>query len=63
MNCDLCNREQKTRIELVWRLRDYYGISGVLCGRCYDRVRHDAYGRVYHPVMYRKALKQLGAAK
>ena len=58
MNCDLCNREQKGG---VWALRGYYGLTGRLCGRCYGRVSHDAYGRPKHPAMYRNALQSLGA--
>ena len=63
MKCDLCGKDQKGHIEHAWRLRDYYGISGLLCGRCYERVRHDAYGRPYRPVMYCKALEKLESAK
>lgn len=32
-----------------WHLNNYFGISGVFCGSCYEKVSHDSYGKPNHP--------------
>lgn len=53
--CDLCNR----RRNIKWYLQKYFGITGKLCGQCYETVSHSSTGLARHPKRYRKALVKL----
>jgi hypothetical protein len=33
-------------------LRNYFGISGYFCPKCYDKVSHDSYNKPNHPGEY-----------
>jgi len=35
-----------------WGLRNYFGISGYFCPKCYDKVSHDSYNKPNHPGEY-----------
>ena len=52
--CRGCGSEmtrEKTVKESIqwWNLNNYFGISGVFCGDCYEKVSHDSYGNPNHP--------------
>lgn len=68
--CTCCKRERKYREGQNagyyglkepgwWTLSGYFGLSGFFCPTCYDKVRHDAYGKPVHPRSYRRILKEL----
>lgn len=52
--CDLCRRPRRIR----WHLSCYHGISGSICGPCYERISHDPSGTPRHPRRYAAALKR-----
>ena len=62
MNCDLCNSPSRLSSDgrtQMWRLNNYYGISGRFCNKCYDKVSHNSYGIPNHPISYKNILKKL----
>lgn len=60
-DCELCGKKQLSTRSLRWFLRDYFGVTAMVCGQCYDKVAHDSYGRPNRPTAYRNALKKLAA--
>lgn len=62
MNCDACCKEIETSAVTpggAWYLRNYHGISGTFCPKCYSDVSHDSYGRPNHPRKFEKIRKML----
>jgi len=48
--CRGCGTEKKsTQWGQWWHLQDYYGFRGSFCGKCYDKIAHDAYGQPTNP--------------
>ena len=45
-NCHVANRAPK------WYLRNYFGITGNYCGKCYALVEHDSYKKPKNPGAY-----------
>lgn len=53
--CTNCGKEkvvEKGQHDGWWNLSNYYGIRGHFCGKCYDKVSHDSYGRPEQPGEY-----------
>lgn len=56
-----CTNCEHTAKEAGWFLKDYYGITGYFCRRCYNLVSHDSFKQPEHPAEYLMILlKQTG---
>jgi len=60
MKCTYCEKEKNAYKHQWWHLCKYYGLNGLFCNTCYNKVAHDSEGKPRHPVSYRNALKKLG---
>lgn len=56
--CCTCGKEHKGTKSQWWHLSGYYGLSGLVCNRCFKKVKHRN-GMPNHPVAYRNILKKL----
>ena len=57
MTCAYCKTEQKAG--QWWHCRNYFGISGTFCPKCYDMISHDSYGKPNRPDAYEKVKEAL----
>lgn len=48
----VCCKETEDALGAFWTLKNYFGLSGVYCAKCYTKVSHDGYGRPKHPEEY-----------
>jgi len=58
MTCKVCEKN-KTGREQWWHLTGYFGITGTLCGKCYDKVSHDGCGKPNHQKAYERVKQAL----
>ena len=57
--CKIClNNLEKSRVQW-WSLQEYFGITGIVCEKCYAKVAHDCYGVPKHQVQYDKIIREL----
>jgi hypothetical protein len=56
--CSACGKEHSGTKTQWWFLNNYYGVTGFVCGRCFDKVAHRD-GKPDHPVAYRNMVKKL----
>jgi hypothetical protein len=57
--CDNCKKVYKDRTGF-WGLSNYHGVSGNFCGKCYDKVSHNSYGKPEQPGEYLAILLKQG---
>jgi hypothetical protein len=60
--CQFCNKERAGSKMLCWYLTGYHGLTGFMCGDCFDKVKHDGNGKPIHPVAYRNIMKRINRA-
>ena len=58
-SCNFCEVESGANKQF-WSLRDYYGVSGYFCGKCYDKISHNSYGQPNYPAEYTAFLLKFG---
>lgn len=59
--CECCLKD--TIVIRTWFLRDYYGLDGRFCRKCFEKVKHDSNGKPEHPKQYRKIIDIFEARK
>ena len=58
--CNCCQKIWTKRHKTQWwELNSYFGLSGLYCGQCYEKVQHDAFGIPRHPISYWNILKRM----
>lgn len=58
-SCNFCEAKSAPDKQF-WALRDYFGVSGYFCGKCYDLVSHNSYGQPNNPAEYTAFLLKFG---
>lgn len=59
--CSNCNIDQDKEAHKTqwWHCRDYFGISGIFCGKCYSLIAHDCYKNPINLAGYNTVLKKV----
>lgn len=53
ITCACCGKEHTDQDKPGWwHLRNYFGLYGSFCGRCFDKVSHNSYRVPNHPRQY-----------
>ena len=57
-SCVVCRKKREGVLPQWWNLTNYYGVKGVFCPACFEKVRHKD-GKPVHPIAYRNALRKM----
>ena len=56
--CTMCRKERRGVLPQWWSLTNYYGVKGIFCYKCFEKVRHKN-GKPVHPIAFRNALRKM----
>ena len=56
--CTVCRKKREGVLPQWWSLVEYYGVKGVFCPACFEKVRHKD-GKPVHPIAFRNALRKM----
>ena len=56
--CTVCRKKREGVLPQWWSLVNYYGVNGIYCPVCFEKVRHKD-GKPVHPIAYRNALRKM----
>ena len=57
-SCVVCHKKRDGVLPQWWNLNNYYGLNGIHCDVCFEKVCHKD-GKPVHPVKYKNALRKL----
>ena len=57
-SCVVCSKKRDGVLPQWWSLVNYYGVKGVFCPACFEKVRHKD-GKPVHPIAFRNALRKM----
>jgi hypothetical protein len=60
VTCVNCGDSRPMGDSGFWSLNKYYGLSGMYCRTCYNKVSHDSYGKPENPEEYLMILLKQG---
>ena len=56
--CTVCSKKRNGVLPQWWSLVEYYGMKGIYCPVCFEKVRHKD-GKPVHPIAYRNLLRKM----
>ena len=56
--CTVCQKKREGVLPQWWSLVEYYGMTGIFCYTCFEKVRHTN-ARPLHPIAYRNLLRKM----
>ena len=57
-SCVVCRKKHDVLLPQWWSLTNYYGVKGIFCYKCFEKVRHKD-GKPIHPSAYRNLLRKM----
>tara|TARA_R110000822_G_C15136032_1_gene475652 strand:- start:338 stop:625 length:288 start_codon:yes stop_codon:yes gene_type:complete len=57
-SCTVCSKKREGVLSQGWNLTNYYGLNGIYCPVCFEKVRHKD-GKPIHPIAFRNLLRKM----